>query len=119
MGSGSSIAKQTTVMPPVIEKGQETELPKATPAGIRQGRTTCGQTIPRLASRHTDDPDAQPANDEWKRYLSNARSSIDRVRRSISDHRNYHVHVCELSGKRVEASIALLRQTRLHCRPRR
>jgi hypothetical protein len=117
-GTGSSIAKQTTVKHLVTEKAQETELPKARPAGIHQGGSTCEQVIPRPAARRTDDPDAQPANTDWKRYLMNARSSIDHVRRSLSDHRKCHVHMCEVSDNRVQGSLALLRQTRLDSPPR-
>ena len=117
-GTDSSIAKQTTVEHLVAENAQETELPQTRPAGIRQGGSTCGPIISRPASRPTDDPDAQPTNADWERYLLSARSSIDHVRRSISNHRKFHVHICELSGKRVQSSLALLRQTRLHSRSR-
>jgi hypothetical protein len=117
-GTGGGIAKRTTVKHLVTEKTQETELPKTRSAGIHKDGNTCEQVIPREAARHTDIPDAQPSNADWKRYLLNARNSIDHVRRSISDHRTCHVHICELSRKRAEASLALLRQTRLHSYPR-
>jgi hypothetical protein len=113
-GTGSSIAQQTTVEHLVAEKAQETELPKTRPAAIHQGGSNSEQVFQHPASRRTDDPDARPPNADWKRYLLNARSSIDHVRRSISDHRKCHLHTCELSRKRIEASLASLRQTRLH-----
>ncbi len=116
-GTGSSIAKQTTVKHLATETAQETGLPKTRPA-IHQGGSTCEHIVPRPASPHTDDPDAQLANTDRKRYLMNARSSIDHFRRSLSDHRKCHVHMCELSGNRVQSSLALLRRTRLHSRPR-
>jgi hypothetical protein len=111
-GTGSSIAKQTTVEHLVTEKARETELLKTRPAGIHEGGSTCAQMIPRPASRCH--PTALSPNANWKRYLLNAKSSIDHVRRSISDDRKCHVHTCELSRKRIEASLALLRQTRSH-----
>jgi hypothetical protein len=117
-GTYSSISNQTALEHLTTDKAQAAELPKTRPAAIHPSRGNCGQIIPRPASGHTDDRDAQPPNTDWKRYLLNARRSINHVRRSICDDRKRHVHMCELSGKRVEASLALLGRTRMHSGPR-
>ena len=117
MVASSSVAKQTAVEHQAFDQDDPSQPQKKRQVGVRQDSSTPVLSIPTPAPRYTIGPTCEPSNPEWKQYLLNARTSIESVRRMISIHQRDHVHRYELSGKRVEASWALLRQTRLQRHP--
>jgi hypothetical protein len=114
MVASSSVGKQMAVEHQAFEQDQPSEPQKKRQAGVGQDGSTPLLNIQTPAPRY---PTCEAFNAEWKQYLLNARTSIESVRRRISIHQRDHVHRYELSGKRVDASWALLRQTRLQCHP--